>query len=63
MDVWVQRCAAVGLVITAIAMLLCMLEGQDGKLLGLLSGIIVGLFATLGIGNIFVKNDIEKLFT
>jgi hypothetical protein len=51
MDLWIQRIFAVGYIAIALALIVCMLSGRDGDLLGIISGMIVGIAAGLGISN------------
>jgi len=61
MDMWIQRIFAVGYVAIALALIWCMVRGNDGQVLGLISGMIVGLAAGLGIANARLEDVIKKI--
>ena len=61
MDCWVQRIFAVGLVAIVIALLWYASTGQDGRVLDLISGVIVGMMVGLGISNTQVVESVKKM--
>jgi len=51
MDLWVQRIFAAGLIAIVVTLLWYASTGQDGRVFDLISGIIIGIMAGLGISN------------
>ena len=56
-----QRIFAVGIIAIAVTLLWYASTGQDGKVLDIVSGIIIGILAGLGISNTPIQQKIEAV--
>ena len=54
-----QRIFAVGLIAIALVMLWYASTGQDGRVFDMISGIIIGIMAGLGISNTPIQQKLE----
>jgi len=61
MDIWVMRIFAIGYIAIALALIYSMITGQDGDVLGLISGMIIGIAAGLGISNARIEQKLTFL--
>lgn len=59
----VKIISSLALFAALIFLIYCVMTGNDGELKTTITGIIIGLFATLGIGNIFINNKKEMSAT
>ena len=52
----VKNIASIFLGLMGLFLIFCLLTGNDGEIKAILVGVIAGLFAALGVGNVFLSN-------